>query len=129
LKKKPSAPSLGALQMRIMERLWAHGPQALAELHRSLAEESNIAYTTISTELKRLQQKGLVTKRGVHLETRYAPVIGRETFVERLVGGVFQGLLGTHGQAAIHGFVEAIAHDPEALEETLRLLQERRSPP
>jgi hypothetical protein len=28
--------------------------------------------------------------------------------------------------AALHGFVEVIAHDEAALEETLRLIQERR---
>jgi predicted transcriptional regulator len=120
---------LGVLQARIMERLWARGPQALTELHRSLAEESEIAYTTIATELTRLQRKGLVLKRGAHLATRYRAAIERETFVERLVGGVLQGLLGTHGRAAIHGFVDAIADDPEALEETLRLLQKRRPAP
>jgi predicted transcriptional regulator len=127
-KKRPLS-SLGALQARIMERLWAHGPQALAEVHRSLAEESEIAYTTVATELTRLHRKGLVLKHGIHLATRYQAAIERETFVERLVGGVLQGLLGTHGRAAIHGFVDAIADDRDALEETLRLLQERRPSP
>lgn len=112
-----------------MERLWAQGPQALTDLHRSLAEESGIAYTTVATELTRLQRKGLVLKRGIHLTTRYRAAIERELFVERLVGGVLQGLLGTHGRAAIHGFVDLIADDREALEETLRLLQERRLTP
>jgi predicted transcriptional regulator len=112
-----------------MEYLWAHGPQALAELHRSLAQESDIAYTTISTELTRLRRKGLVRKDGVHLATRYRAAIERETFVERLVDGVLQGLLGTHGHAVIHGFVDIIADDRQALEETLRLLHERRPSP
>ncbi len=99
---------------------------ALAALHRTLGRRGEIAYTTVATELTRLQRKGLVRKTGVHLETRYAPALTREAFVERFVGDVLAGLVEAHGRAAIHGFVDAIAGDDEALDETLRLLQKRR---
>ena len=118
---------LGELQTRVMERLWADGPQALSAIHVALARHAEIAYTTVATELMRLQTKGLVRKTGTHLETRYSAVLDREAFVERFVGDVLAGLIGAHGRAAIHGFVDAIADDDEALEETLRLLNERRS--
>lgn len=117
---------LGELQTRVMELLWSDGPMALAALHRMLARRGEVAYTTVATELTRLQRKGLVRKTGAYLETRYAAAITRDSFVERFVGDVLSGLVGAHGRAAIHGFVDAIAHDEEALEETLRLLQDRR---
>lgn len=118
---------LGELQTRVMERLWADGPQALSALHVALSRHSEIAYTTVATELTRLQSQGLVRKTGAHLETRYSATLGREAFVERFVGDVLAGLVSAHGSAAIHGFVDAIAKDEDALEETLRLLNERRS--
>ena len=117
---------LGELQTRVMEHLWSEGPMAVAALHRMLARRGEVAYTTVATELTRLQRKGLVRKTGAYLETRYAAAITRESFVERFVGDVLSGLVGAHGRVAIHGFVDAIAHDDEALEETLRLLQDRR---
>lgn len=117
---------LGELQTRVMEQLWSAGPTALAALHRELAGRSEVAYTTVATELTRLQRKGLVRKTGTYLETRYTAAISREAFVERFVGDVLSGLVGAHGRAAIHGFVDAIAGDEDALDETLRLLQERR---
>ncbi|GAC1584425.1 MAG: BlaI/MecI/CopY family transcriptional regulator [Candidatus Elarobacter sp.] len=117
---------LGELQTRVMEQLWSDGPTALATIHRALARRGEVAYTTVATELTRLQRKGLVRKTGTYLETRYAAAISREAFVERFVGDVLAGLVGAHGRAAIHGFVDAIAGDDEALDETLRLLQERR---
>ncbi len=109
-----------------MEHLWSNGPDSLAAIARDLDEQAAVAYTTISTELMRLQQKGLVKKTGLHRETRYAASMSREQFVERIVGDVIGGLLDAHGQAAIHGFVEAIAGDDSALEATLQLLQDRR---
>jgi len=123
---KGSAQALGELQARIMEHLWSHGADSLGAIQHDLDAISPVAYTTISTELMRLQQKGLVKKAGVHRETRYAAALTREEFVNRVVGDVVNGLLGAHGQAAIHGFVDAIADDEEALETTLRLLRKRR---
>jgi predicted transcriptional regulator len=117
---------LGGLQSRVMEHLWSEGPMALATLHRALARRGEVAYTTVATELTRLQRKGLVRKAGTYLETRYAAALSREAFVERFVGDVLSGLVGAHGRAAIHGFVDAIAGDDDALDETLRLLQKRR---
>jgi BlaI family penicillinase repressor len=117
---------LGELQTRVMERLWTDGPTALATLHRALAKRGEVAYTTVATELTRLQTKGLVRKTGTHLDTRYAAALTREAFVERFVGDVLSGLFGAHGRAAIHGFVEAIGDDDDALAETLRLIEERR---
>lgn len=123
---KGVAQVLGELQTRVMEELWSQGPMALAAMHRALMRRGEVAYTTVATELTRLQAKGLVRKTGTHLETRYAAAVTRDVFVERFVGDVLSGLVSAHGEAAIHGFVDAIADDNEALEETLRLLQERR---
>jgi BlaI family transcriptional regulator, penicillinase repressor len=117
---------LGELQTRVMEHLWSDGPVSLSDLRRALARRGEVAYTTVATELTRLQRKGLVRKTGTYLETRYTAALTREAFVERFVGDVLSGLVGAHGRAAIHGFVDAIAHDEQALEETLRLLEERR---
>ncbi|MDQ2909201.1 MAG: BlaI/MecI/CopY family transcriptional regulator [Candidatus Eremiobacteraeota bacterium] len=120
-----SAQALGELQARLMEYLWAHGPKPLSEIHRELDAREAVAYTTISTELSRLQKKGLVKKAGTYRDTRYAASLSRETFVNRVVSDVVTGLLDAHGQAAVHGFVEAIANDDEALQTTLRLLRRR----
>jgi len=109
-----------------MEHLWSNGPDSVANVRRALAKSSPIAYTTVATELGRLVNKELVTKTGTHLETRYGAVRDRAGFVERLVGDVVESLMRDNRTAALHGFVEAIAHDEAALEETLRLIQERR---
>lgn len=109
-----------------MEHLWSNGPGSLAAIAHDLDLQSPVAYTTISTELMRLQKKGLVKKSGSHRETRYGAATSRDQFVNEVVGDVVAGLFDAHGQAAIHGFVAAIADDEEALETALRLLRKRR---
>lgn len=118
---------LGELQTRVMERLWTEGAMSLSALHLALSRQSDVAYTTVATELTRLQRKRLVRKTGVYLETRYSAAIEREKFIERFVGDVLAGLVDAHGRAAIHGFVDAIGDDDAALEETLRLITERQN--
>ena len=100
---------------------------SLSALHLALSRQSDVAYTTVATELTRLQRKRLVRKTGVYLETRYSAAIEREKFIERFVGDVLAGLVDAHGRAAIHGFVDAIGDDDAALEETLRLITERQN--
>jgi predicted transcriptional regulator len=127
-RKMPKANfTIGALQRRVLDVLWKEGPRSLSEVHQTLLADDQIAYTTVSTELNRLIEKGLVSKTGLHLTTRYAAVFERKAFVEQAVSATIGDLLSTHGHAAVHGFVDAIAHDDTAVAEVLRLLEERRS--
>lgn len=126
-KKTKANFTIGALQRRVLEVLWQEGPRSLSEVHRMLLTHDEIAYTTVSTELNRLIEKGLVLKTGLHLTTRYAAVFERKAFIEQAVSATVGDLLSTHGHAAVHGFVDAIADDDTAVAEVLRLLEERRS--
>jgi predicted transcriptional regulator len=127
-RKKTNANfTIGALQQRVLEVLWQEGPKSLSDVHRLLLTNGDIAYTTVSTELNRLIGKGLVSKAGSHLATRYAAVFERRAFVEHAVSATLSELLLTHGHAAVHGFVDAIAHDRAAMAEATRLLELRQS--
>lgn len=126
-KKLQANFSIGALQRRVLEVLWQGESRSLSEVHRELLIHDVIAYTTVSTELNRLIEKGLVSKSGLHLTTRYAAVFERKAFIDQAVSATIGNLLSTHGHAAVHGFVDAIAHDDTAVAEVLRLLKAHRS--
>ncbi len=127
-KKADLGRVLGTRQASILEYLWAHGPRSVSELHRGLSEREDLAYTTVFTELSRMLKKGLVAKGndgGSHLDMRYRAAITREGVVSSIVAQTLGGLISAHGPAAVHGFVDAVAHDPDALEELRRLLDRR----
>jgi len=127
-KKADLGKALGTRQVSILEYLWAHGPQSVSELHRGLSVREDLAYTTVFTELSRMLKKGLVAKGnegGSHLDMRYRAALSREGVVSSVVAQTLRGLISAHGPAAVHGFVDAVAQDPSALEELRRLLNVR----
>ena len=117
---------LGHRQASILEYLWSHGPQSVSELHRGLGECEELAYTTVFTELTRMVEKRLVRKSNSgdsHLSVRYAAAITREQLVAAVVSETLGSLIAAHGRAAVHGFVDALAADPGALDELRSLLR------
>ena len=57
-----SSYRLGDLQLRIMKVLWDGAPLTVTEVQRQLGG-SALAYTTIATMLRKMEQRGLVTHR------------------------------------------------------------------
>ena len=119
---------LGTRQASILEYLWKHGPQSVVHLHRGIALVEDVAYTTIFTELSRMLKKGLVSKStegGSHFDTRYRAAVTREGVVSAVVARTLGALIDAHGPAAIHGFVDAVSGDADALAELRRALEAR----
>jgi len=84
-----------------MSVLWDLGDATVAEVREQLADK--LAYTTVLTVLRTLEQKGYVEHTGEGRAHRYHPLVQRETAgrsaLRRLVDKVFQGspeLLMTH---------------------------------
>jgi BlaI family transcriptional regulator, penicillinase repressor len=54
---------LGQLQLRIMKILWERGEASVGDVHETLHVDSEFAYTTIATMLRKMEQRGLVRHR------------------------------------------------------------------
>lgn len=52
---------LGDLQLRIMQVLWDRGSATVAEVLEQLGPQVDLAYTTVSTMLRKMEDRGLVT--------------------------------------------------------------------
>lgn len=120
---RPVSP-LGPLERTIMDVLWENGAVSAVELHRLLSKRE-VAYTTVTTELVRLVEKKLVSREGRYQTARYRAAIDRERHAEAVVVSAIEGLVGTYGRAAIHGFLDVVGDDPAALAEIRNLLKER----
>jgi len=88
-------------ELDVMSVLWDLGDATVAEVREQLADK--LAYTTVLTVLRTLEQKGYVEHTGEGRAHRYHPLVQRETAgrsaLRRLVDKVFQGspeLLMTH---------------------------------
>ena len=56
---KPRTYRLGDLQLRIMQVLWERQHATVSEVHAALADERNLAYTTIATMLRKMEDRAL----------------------------------------------------------------------
>src|SRR5215218_5678331 len=88
-------------ELEVMEVLWERGSATVAEVREALEDE--MAYTTVLTVLRRLEEKGFVAHDEEGRAHRYRPLVeraqARESALERLTKRLFQGspeLLLTH---------------------------------
>lgn len=110
-------------ELDVMDVLWEHGPSTVAEVQEQLIDE--LAYTTVLTMLRTLEEKGYVAHEEEGRAYRYYPLVERSeagaSAVGRLVRKLFRGspeLLLTH-------LVSQRGLTKEQLEGMRKLLDER----
>ncbi len=110
-------------ELDIMAVLWERGPSTAAEVRERLTDD--LAYNTVLSMLRILEEKGHVSHQEEGRAHRYFPLVARDeagsSALERLVQKVFGGsaeLLLTH-------FVKDRQLDDQELRRIRRLLDER----
>jgi len=80
-------------ELDVMSVLWDVGPATVAEVRERIADD--LAYTTVLTILRTLEQKGYLSHAEDGRAHRYKPLVKREvagrTALRRLVDKVFDG--------------------------------------
>lgn len=92
----PKDKTLSELQMAIMRVLWELQEASVSEVHNTLIQQNReLAPTTVSTMLSRLEKRGLISHRTESRQYIYSPLISetevRRSMVRDLVGRLFQG--------------------------------------
>ncbi len=84
---------LGELQLAILRVLWQKKEASAADVHSALGGRRDIAITTVSTILTRLERRGIVSHRTVGRTFVYRPTITekavRTSMLRSLVDSVF----------------------------------------
>src|SRR5687767_8274781 len=94
--KGAAAPRLlTATELEIMTVLWRLGESTAAGVQEALAPRRRLAYTSVSTMLRILEQKGVVASRKEGRGHVYVPRVAKQEYesvsVRHLVGSVFDG--------------------------------------
>src|SRR5262245_38290686 len=80
-------------ELDVMDVLWEHGSATVSEVRDALADD--LAYTTVLTVLRTLEDKGYVDHVGEGKAHRYRPLVGREragkSALRRLTSKIFRG--------------------------------------
>lgn len=116
---------LGDLQLRIMRVLWSAGPASVAEVRDRLGGDP-LAYTTVATMLRKMEDRGLVRHREHERRFIYqAAVTAQEvtrSMADDLVDRLFEGSLAE----TVSHLLQTREVSPQELARLERLIQERK---
>ncbi len=87
-----SFPELTRAEEQVMLVLWQRGPSFAKEVRAALPAAPPLAYTTVSTIIRVLAQKGFVGHEAFGRTHRYRPLVAQDAYREFLLGK----LLGTY---------------------------------
>ena len=95
--KKGKIHRLGDLQLRIMKILWAREEATVAEVFEELGKGADLAYTTVSTMLRKMEGRGLdYPSHGrpvLRVRAKVASEAVSRSMIDHLVDRMFEGNL------------------------------------
>jgi predicted transcriptional regulator len=84
-------PTPTGRELEILKVLWEQGPSSVRAVHRLMGQDEDLAYNTVQTLLRIMEEKGLVQH---HVEGRtfiYTPCFSRDDSTRRFLDRVFDG--------------------------------------
>jgi predicted transcriptional regulator len=123
---RKSAGTLGPLEQRLMEAVWARGSTTVRELVEGGYDD--LAYTTVMTTLDRLFKKGLLTRSEEGRAFRYEARFSREELQREAAGSAFRQWLDASSASTLplSFLVEMLGERDAQLLDDLRKLVERK---
>jgi predicted transcriptional regulator len=123
-------PPLHELEAEVMEGVWDSGRDEVTvrEIMDALNRraESPRAYTTYMTIMRRLDGKGLLTRRREGKTDIYRPVCSREEYADRRARAGVDELIERYGEVALGHFARQMAElDPARRRQLQRLARKR----
>lgn len=119
----PEARTLTPVELELMQHVWRLGEASVADVLAALPPERQLAYTSVSTVLRILEQKGVVKSRKVGRGHLYAALVPREAYEAQSVRHLVDTLFAGEPGALVARLVEAVplgAEDVEAIRKLLR---------
>lgn len=114
---------VGDLQLRILQILWNAGEASVAGVHKTLQPERDLAYTTIATMLRKMEDRGLVEHREEGRTFLYRARVGADqvgrSMTDHVVESLFQGSLA----GAVNHLLQTREVTREELNELERLIR------
>jgi predicted transcriptional regulator len=117
--------TLGDLQHAIMTVLWASGEATTAEVHQALHARA-LAFTTIATMLRKMEEKGVVTHRSEGRQFIYRPTVTEDQVRRSMVGELVERLFSGDPKALLAHLVSEHEIDAAELGELRRQLAKDR---
>jgi predicted transcriptional regulator len=116
---------LGDLQLRIMQVLWNAGEAGVGEVQEALSGE-HLAYTTVATMLRKMEERGLVRHREEGRRFIYQAAISADEVTRSMADDLVDRLFGGSLSEAVSHLLETREVSREELDQLEQLIRRRR---
>ena len=106
---------------QVMQAIWKIGKGFANEI--VAAVESDVAYNTVLTVVRILEQKGFVGHETFNRSNQYYPLIGREEYMQQMLGRMTHNWFGSSPRALVSFLVDKKEVSLEDLEAITKALE------
>lgn len=110
---------------QIMELFWEHGPMFVRELQQ-LYDEPQPHFNTLSTMVRALEDKGLISHTAYGKSYRYFAAVDRQSFSENSLKSVIGKYFGSSVFSAVSSLVKSEDISEQELRELLDMIHKDR---
>lgn len=117
---------LGDLQLKIMKILWQRPEAAVSDVLAALDPDTDLAYTTIATMLRKMEAKGLVKHREEGRAFMYAAVVPEQAVTQNMADNLLDKLFAGSLTEMVSHLLTTREVSKEELAQLERLIAERK---
>lgn len=123
--KKPPQKLLTELELEIMSRVWAHHHCTVRDIQRALKTEKELAYTSIATIMKILEEKGFLTSEKAEKTHLFSPSVSKDAYETKTLKHVAEKLFNGNPAAMAARLLDDAELTAEDIKKIKGLLKER----
>jgi predicted transcriptional regulator len=119
------SPTLTEVELELMEVLWQKGEASVGEIVEALPEE-RLAYSSVLTVMRILEQKGYVTHEKEGRAFIYRPLVDREQARKNVVGYMLRRFFDNSPELLVVNLLENESLSQSEIDRLKRLIDEAR---
>ncbi len=112
-------------ELRLMDVLWEKGSATVSEVVENVVSETPLAYSTVLTTLRILENKGYIKHRKEGRAFIYHPVVGRETAQNKAISHVLRRFFGNSAELLMLSLIDSRKLRPEELKRLRKRIVEK----
>jgi predicted transcriptional regulator len=114
--------AMSPAETEILRLVWQRGEATVQQIHEALPPGRQVAYKTVQTLLRRLEEKGYLTHKTEGKAHVFCPAVKREAVVKRTVLDFLDRLFGGDPKPLMHFLAQEGRIDAEDIEELKKLI-------
>lgn len=125
MKKRAEIKELTKAELSIMQIMWEMGDGFVNDVIEKIPNPKP-AYNTVSTIIRILEKKGFVDHRSFGKTYQYFPVVKREEYIERYMGGVLNSFFSNSLSNLVSFFSKKETLTLEETDKILKILEQHK---